>query len=144
MLSCSKTLKCQPLKLFLLDLHFCSLACLILLQHLFVCTVLAAEKVGLLVLSAVMPSSRWSSCGSRRHIRAETDKASSTAHSHKRISASLGRAFCSESCFGPAFSCLLHFPFCVFVTSQTPLRHELPGKHHFLYRVSSRLGPPDS
>lgn len=75
MLSYSKTLKCQPLKLFLLDLHFCSLACLIFLWHLFVCTVLAAEEVGLLVLSIVMPSSRWSSCGSWRHIRAEIDKA---------------------------------------------------------------------
>lgn len=36
-----------------------------------------------------------------------------------------------------------HFPLHFFVTIHTLLRHELPGKPHFLCGVSSRLGPPE-
>lgn len=102
---------------------FCSLACLILPSCLFAYALLAAEEAGLLLLSIVIHSSKWSS-----YVRPETDKASSVAVSETRLHF-LGQSF-SAPCI-----CDQLYPF---------LGHEFPGKPHFLCRISSRLGPPDS
>ena len=69
----------------------------------------AAQAAGLLPSSTVRLGSRRSSCDSQRQVKAETDEASSIRRSRECPSGCLGRAFCSESLFGPEVAALVCF-----------------------------------
>lgn len=109
------------------DLHFRSLAFLMLPWPIFAYAVLAAEEAGLLLLSTVTPSSRWSSCSCQGSVRAEEDKASSTALALSGTEPSARNLALVLRFAVLPVSLSLH----VFVTRHTPLRHELPEKLHF-------------
>ena len=79
-----------------------SLASSCLPQHLSSYSLQAAQAAGLLPPSTVRPVTQ-------REIKAETDEAPSIRRSRECPSACLGRAFCSESLFGPEVAALVCF-----------------------------------